>query len=160
MEDDKQTRREFCNRTCSAAMLAALGGVTGVLQACGGGGSPTSPGGSATALPTVAGSVAGRTVTVAVDTGSPLAAAGSSALVRSSLGDFLVARTSQDAFSALSSVCTHEGNEITAYSGQIFVCPAHGAQFDSSGRVVAGPARSALRSYPAQFAGNVLTINV
>jgi cytochrome b6-f complex iron-sulfur subunit len=160
MEDDTQTRRQFCHRTCSAAMIAALGGVAGVLQACGGGGSsPTSPGGSAAALPTVSGTATGGTVTVTIDAASPLAAAGSLAFVRSSQGNFLVARTSPDAFSAFTTVCTHEGNTITAYSGQVFVCPAHGAQFDSSGRVVAGPARTALRSYPTQFAGNVLTIN-
>jgi cytochrome b6-f complex iron-sulfur subunit len=103
--------------------------------------------------------VSGRTVTVTVDAASPLAATGSSALVRSSLGDFLVARTAADAFSALTSVCTHEGCAITQYSGQAFVCPCHGAQFDSSGRVLAGPARTALRQYPTQFAGNTLTIS-
>jgi len=160
MGDDRQTRRQFCARTCSAAVLAAVGGtLTMALQGCGGGsGSPTSPGGNATALPTVNGTVSGSTVTVAIDAASPLAAAGSLAFVRSSLGNFLVARTSPDAFSAFTTVCTHEGNTITGYSGQVFVCPAHGAQFDTSGRVVAGPARSALRSYATQFAGNVLTI--
>jgi Rieske Fe-S protein len=162
MESDQPSRRQFCTRTCSAAALAALGGpLVAVLQGCGGGsGSPTSPGGgSASALPTVSGTASGSTITVTIDAGSPLAASGSVALVRSSAGNVLVARTGPDAFSALSSTCTHAGCAITGYSGQIFVCPCHGAQFDSAGRVVSGPARTALRQYTTQFAGNVLTIS-
>lgn len=155
---ERQSRREFCTRTCSAAALAALGGV---LQACGGGGSPTSPGtgGNAAALPSVNGSVSGQSVTVPVGAGSPLAATGSSALVRSSLGDFLVARTSADAFVALTAVCTHENCTITGVSGQIFVCPCHGSRFDQGGGVVSGPARTSLRQFGTQLASDVLTIN-
>jgi len=160
MGDDRRTRRQFCARTCSAAALAAFGGtLAGALQGCGGGGSPTSPGGGgATALPTVNGNVSGRTVTLAIDAASPLAATGSSALVRSSLGDFLVARVSPDTFPALTAVCTHERCTITGTSGQAFVCPCHGSRFDTGGRVLSGPAQTALQQYPTQFAGNVLTI--
>ena len=98
-------------------------------------------------------------MTVAIDAGSPLAATGGAALVRSSLGEFLVARTAPDAFSALTAVCTHQSCTVTGISGQTFVCPCHGSQFDPSGAVVNGPAPSALRPFPTQFAGNVLTIN-
>ena len=159
MDHDQQTRRQFCTRACSAAALAALGGALGtVLQSCGGG-SPTTPGGvDAASLPTIAGSVAGASIVVTIDASSPLAAAGSLALVRSSAGNVLVARTSQDAFSALSTTCTHAACAITGYSGQTFVCPCHGSQFDTSGRVVAGPAPTALRQYTTRFAGGVLTI--
>jgi cytochrome b6-f complex iron-sulfur subunit len=162
MDSDRQTRRQFCTRTCSAAALAALGGVvTGVLQGCGGGG-PTSPGGggsSVATLPTVNGTVTGGAITVTIDAGSPLAATGGVALVRSGAGNVLVARTAQGAFSALTATCTHAGCAITGYSGQTFVCPCHGAQFDSSGRVLSGPAPTALRQYTTQFANNVLTIS-
>jgi cytochrome b6-f complex iron-sulfur subunit len=158
MDLDRQTRRQFCARACSAAALAALGGaVTGVLQSCSG--SPTSPSGSsAESLPTISGTVSGNAVALTIDAGSPLAAVGSVALVRSSAGSYLVARTGPDTFSALSSACTHQGCAITGHSGQTFVCPCHGAQFDSSGRVVAGPAPTALRQYATRFAANVLTI--
>jgi cytochrome b6-f complex iron-sulfur subunit len=159
MDIDQQTRRQFCTRTCSAAAVAALGGALGaVLQSCGGG-SPTSPGGiSAAALPTISGTVSGASIVVTIDGSSPLAAAGSLAFVQSSAGSVLVARTSQDAFSALSTACTHAACAITGYSGQTFVCPCHGSQFDTSGRVVMGPAQIALRQYTTQFAGGVLTI--
>ena len=123
MNLDPQTRRQFCSRTCSAAAVAALGGAFGaVLQSCGGG-SPTSPGGvNAASLPTIAGTVSGGSILVTIDAGSPLAAVGSVALVTSGAGSALVARTSPDAFSALSSTCTHAGCAITGYSGQTFVC--------------------------------------
>jgi cytochrome b6-f complex iron-sulfur subunit len=157
-----ESRREFCARTCSAATLAVLGGVLGgTLQACGGGASssPTSPGGASTkALPTVTGTGAGNTITVAIDAGSVLAATGAVALVQSAVGNVLVARTGPDVFTALSDVCTHEGCAITAHSGSTFVCLCHGAEFDSEGQVVGGPARTALRQYTTAFADNVLTI--
>ena len=160
MVHDKHTRRTFCSRTCSAAAATAMGGALGiVLQSCGGGSSPTSPGGSGTsALPTVAGSASGGTVQVTIDAGSPLAAPGSVALVRAGAASLLVARTGSDTFTALSSTCTHEGCAITAYVGQTFVCPCHGAEFDSAGLVISGPARTPLPQYSTEFDGTVLTI--
>jgi cytochrome b6-f complex iron-sulfur subunit len=162
MSSDRQTRRQFCTRTCSAAALAAIGGVvTGVLHGCGGGGpaSPSGGGSSVAPLPTVNGTATGGTITVTIDAGSPLAAAGGVALVRSAAGNVLVTRTAQDAFSALSATCTHAGCAIAAHSGPTFVCTCHGAQFDSSGRVLSGPAPTSLRQYSTQFANNVLTIS-
>jgi Rieske Fe-S protein len=161
---EKQTRRQFCSRACTAAAAAAIGGtLAGTLQGCGGGGSSsTSPGvggGAASALPSVNGTVAGSAVTVNVGTGSALAAPGSAALVRSSRGDFLVARTSGTTFSALTAVCTHENCTITGQSGQVFVCPCHGSRFDQGGGVVNGPASRPLRPFGTQLAGDVLTIN-
>jgi cytochrome b6-f complex iron-sulfur subunit len=159
MDSKEQTRRQFCARTCQVASVAALGGVlAAALESCGGGGGPTSPSGSASALPTVSGTLAGSTITVPV-TGTALATAGTLALVRTSAGDVLVARTGADSFVALSAGCTHQACEITGYAGQNFVCPCHGSRFDTSGRVVNGPATSALRQFQTQFANDVLTVN-
>jgi Rieske Fe-S protein len=161
MKDDPQTRRQFCARTCSAAAVAALGtAFAAALQSCGGGGSPTSPGGglSAAALPQVNGTAGASSITVSVD-GTALGDVGALALVRSAKGDVLVARTGADAFTAVSAICTHQTCEITGYSGQTYVCPCHGSQFDATGRVLAGPARSSLRQYTTQFASGVLTIS-
>lgn len=162
MESKGQTRREFCGQTCRIVSVAALGAALATaLEGCGGGSAgPTSPGGvNASALPTVSGTAAGNTIVVTIDGSSPLAAVGGAALVRSSLGDVLVARTAQDSFSALTAVCTHEAREITGIAGQSYVCPFHGSQFDFSGRVLAGPATRALRQYNATLAGNQLTIS-
>ena len=150
-------RREFCAHACQAMSLVAVGSM---LQGCGGSGSPTSPSGgsSGSTLPTVAGSVSNRTVSVVVDAGSQLASVSGTALVQSTLGNFLVARISQEAFAALTAVCTHEGCTITNVSGTTFICPCHGSQFSTSGSVVKSPATRPLTSYATAFAGNTLTI--
>jgi Rieske Fe-S protein len=162
MDNDKQTRRQFCTRTCSAAALAALGAAMATaLESCGGGsGGPTSPGniGNFAALPLVAGTASNNTIMVTIDSSSPLAGAGTNALVRSSIGDVLVAHTGTDTFVALSSTCTHQNCEITGHSGTTFVCPCHGSTFDASGKVTGGPAPASLTQYRTQFANGVLTI--
>ena len=155
MKDSKgcgSTRREFC---AQAAGLAALGGAFTILPGCGG--SPTSPS-NASALPVVAGTRVAGGVTVAVDGSSPLAAAGSAALVQASGGDFLVARTDASTFVALSALCTHQVCTITGFASQTYVCPCHGSTFDVNGRVLGGPAPTALHKYVTQFANGVLTI--
>lgn len=158
MESERRTRRQFC-RQCSAG-LAALGG-TAILGACGGG-SPTSGSGGGgfggSSLPRISGSGAGGGIQVTVDASSPLASTGALALVTSSLGSVLVARTGSDTFTALSATCTHQGCAITGFSGASFVCPCHGSQFDANGRVLNGPATRSLQQFNTQFANGVLTI--
>jgi Rieske Fe-S protein len=111
-------------------------------------------------LPTISGSSAGGAVTLTVDASSPLASVGGAALVQSSSGFFLVARTAADAFTALTATCTHEACTINGFSSPRYVCPCHGSQFDTSGRVANGPATTALRQFATRFANNVLTITL
>ena len=106
----------------------------------------------------MSGAVTNRTVSVNVDAASPLATVGGTALVQSGLGNFLVARISQEAFSALTAVCTHEGCTITNVSGQTYICPCHGSQFSTSGSVVKSPASRALTTYATSFTGTTLAI--
>ena len=80
--------------------------------------------------------------------------------MRTSLGNFLVARTGQDAFSALTATCTHESNVITNFTGSEFACTFHGSMFTVSGTVARGPATRALTSYPTTFANNVVSFTV
>jgi cytochrome b6-f complex iron-sulfur subunit len=162
MSDQDTTRREFCETACRALSVAAVGGTMAtLLQACGGG-SPTGTSGSfgGSALPSVNGTAAGSAVTVPVAAGSPLATVGGSAIVRSSSGTFLVARTAPDAFTALTAICTHETCTITDVSGQTYVCPCHGSRFSQAGQVQNGPATRALRSFATRFASDVLTITL
>jgi cytochrome b6-f complex iron-sulfur subunit len=163
--DSDQTRREFCGTACRALTVAALGGsMASLLQACGGGGSssPTGTSGSfgGSALPSVNGTAVSGGVTVDVAAGSPLATVGGAALVRSSSGTFLVARTGQDTFSALTARCTHESCTITDVSNQTYVCPCHGSRYTQSGQVQNGPATRNLRSFATRFASDVLTITL
>ncbi len=52
----------------------------------------------------------------------------------------IVIRKSDTEVLALSSVCTHQGNEVGLPSGNTITCPAHGSVFDLSGNRIAGPA--------------------
>jgi cytochrome b6-f complex iron-sulfur subunit len=156
MHSSRPTRREFCVHACQAASLVSLGSL---LQGCGG--STTSPSdATAPSLPTITGSLAAGAVTLTIDASSPLATVGNSALVQTSSGNFLVARTAQDSFVAVTAVCTHEGCTVTGFQNQTYVCPCHGSQFSTSGAVLKGPAATALRQFATRFASNVLTITV
>jgi Rieske Fe-S protein len=52
----------------------------------------------------------------------------------------IVIRKSATEVIALSSVCTHQGNEVDLPSGNTITCPVHGSVFDLSGSRVSGPA--------------------
>ena len=154
------SRRTFCTQGCLSAAAVALASLSG---ACGGGGSDsTTPGGSGSTgspLASATGNVSGRVVSVPID-GSPLATVGGAAIVRTSLGNYLVARTGQDTFTALTAVCTHEMNQVTNFTGGQFACTFHGSLYTTSGSVARGPATRPLTSYPTTFAGNTLTFTV
>jgi cytochrome b6-f complex iron-sulfur subunit len=145
----RSTRREFCAQACGVAGIVALGSA---LESCG------SPGGASATLPVVTGTAASGVVTLAVGAGSPLADVGSAALVQSSSGTFLVSHTGAEAFSALTSICTHETCTITGFDTPDFVCPCHGSRFGTSGAVLSGPATRPLRAFQTRFADGLLTI--
>lgn len=151
-----KSRREFFRQACHAATLGALGVL---LQACGAG-NPAGPSSSGSTLPVLNGATGQGVVTLAIDAGSPLATIGGVAFVQAGSTSLLVGRTSQDGFTALSAICTHQGCQITGYSGSAYVCPCHGSRFAVSGQVLNGPAAANLRVYSTQFASNVLTITL
>jgi cytochrome b6-f complex iron-sulfur subunit len=146
------SRREFCVCCSKAAGVLALGGVTGC-----GGGSPTGPSSNAQSLTSVTGSVSGRTVSVSVAAGTPLASVGSMAMTQTSIGTFLLTRTGASTMNVLTATCTHEGCTINGFSGSQFVCPCHGSTFTNGGSVVQGPATRALQQFTAQVAGDTAT---
>jgi cytochrome b6-f complex iron-sulfur subunit len=151
MDKPKSSRREFCTHAVSFIAVGAL------LESCGG--SPTSPS-NVPALSTISAGVANNIATVTVGAGSPLASVGSAALVQTSSGNLLVARTAQDTFSAMTNVCTHEGCAVDRYQSGTFTCPCHGSQYSTSGAVLKGPATQSLRRFNTSFADPVLTINL
>jgi cytochrome b6-f complex iron-sulfur subunit len=158
MDTPKTSRREFCAHAISAVTLASL------LEGCGSKGNPASPGtgggGGTPSLSIVNATAASGRVTVNVDAASPLASVGSAALVQAGNQSFLVARTGQDTFNAMTAVCTHEGCVVTGFSSGTFVCPCHGSQYTTSGQVQNGPATRALQRFNTQFTNNVLTITL
>ena len=151
-KEEPLSRRTFCLHACQAASCLAIGSLA---SACGGGGSSPS---NVPQLSTVNGNVSGAAVVVQIDSASPLAAVGGAAMVRSSGGVFLVARTGQDSFSALTSICTHQTCTISGFDSANYICPCHGSMFTTTGRVIRGPAVAPLRSFTTQFSNNVLTI--
>ena len=148
------SRRRFCAGACQVASGATLATF---FSACGG--SPTSPSGMGAMLGVLSGRFTGSSVQVNV-AGSALADVGGAALVESTAGVFLLARTSASAFSALDAVCTHESCTITGADGAAYVCPCHGSRYNRSGQVLAGPARASLRQFATSFTDGVVTISL
>jgi Rieske Fe-S protein len=155
------SRRRFFAGACCAASSAAL---SALFTGCSSSSSPGSPsggsgGGTVSTLGKSAGKFTGTGVQVTVS-GSALTSVGGAVVVESNAGNFLLARTGDNSFSAIEAVCTHEGCEITGADGAIYVCPCHGSRYDRSGHVVLGPAQASLRQYATTFAGDVVTITL
>lgn len=152
------SRREFCARACHAASTAALAGVA---AACGGGSdSPTSASSGAPAMPTVNGTVSGRSVTVTAVAGGALGTNGSAALIQTSIGSFVAIRIADNSANVFTAVCTHQQCTVSGFQNSRFVCPCHGSQFTTGGSVASGPATSALQQFQSQFVNGVLTFTV
>ena len=146
-------RRQFMTQACQIVSIATLGAA---FPGCGG--SSTGPD-SAPLLPVINAGIVSGVATLTVDASSPLASVGSAALVRASTGNFLVAHTAQNTFTALTANCTHDNCLVDGFQSPTFVCNCHGSRFSTSGSVVQGPAGSPLRAFSARFSNNVLTIS-
>jgi Rieske Fe-S protein len=85
----------------------------------------------------------GGVVTLALSDGSTIA------IVRNS--------AATNGFIAMNLSCTHQGVTVEQ-QGTNWVCPAHGSTFDKSGKVLRGPANSALFKYPVTATAKVVTI--
>ena len=59
--------------------------------------------------------------------------------------------------SAISLSCTHNGVTVMQ-QGTGWICPAHGSQFGLNGKLIKGPARSALQRYPIAATATSVTI--
>lgn len=67
----------------------------------------------------------------------------------------IITRISETQVAAFSSQCTHAGYEVLLPEQGILVCSSgHGGTFDLEGRVLTGPPKSNLTSYPAQLSAN------
>ena len=74
--------------------------------------------------------------------------------IPSASNQIVVTRMPGNQFYAVSAKCTHRGVAVDPFKkGKGLYCRAHGSQFDVDGRVVRGPARSALKSYEVSYDG-------
>ncbi|MEM1136067.1 MAG: Rieske (2Fe-2S) protein [Bacteroidota bacterium] len=71
---------------------------------------------------------------------------------------FIVRKVGEEAFIALSRVCTHQGCVIDVNEDASFSCPCHGSEFTKDGEVTNGPAERALSSFKIEKEGNALTV--
>lgn len=79
-----------------------------------------------------------------------------------SFGSMVVNRASATAFYAMTTVCTHNGCTVGAYSaatGRI-QCPCHGSQYAIDGQVLRGPAPLPLTRYETAFDGTTLKVTI
>jgi Rieske Fe-S protein len=70
-----------------------------------------------------------------------------------------VYRLDDNSYNALLMQCTHQGAELQV-SGDQLTCPAHGSEFDKTGKVAQGPAANNLRSFPVSLQGTQLFIDL
>ena len=155
------SRRDFIRK---ASTLTIVGGTAFLLEACGGGGSPTSSddgfdgggdngGGNtgynydpSTGIITIDTSMIYQTLQ---NTGGAIALSGSDTFDNRGI---IVLRTSNTGIRALSRNCTHAGFTVNINTAaNNLVCPSHNSIFDLNGNVVSGPASGALTRYSASL---------
>ena len=176
------SRRDFIRK---ASTLTIVGGTAFLLQACGGGGSPTSSGGDTDDGGGNSGGGGGNsgggggngggntgynydstTGIITIDTsmiyqtlqntGGAIALSGSDTFDNRGI---IVLRTSNTGVRALSRNCTHAGFTVNINTAaNNLVCPSHNSIFDLNGNVVSGPASGALTRYSASLSGSIITI--
>jgi thiosulfate dehydrogenase [quinone] large subunit len=138
---EDRSRREFFSKCFQAALGITVVGLASPLLAgtAGCSNNPTSPmDGSFSATFDV----------------SALNADGKALVTTSDGGDgfpIIIIRTAPGTFTALSSRCTHEDCQVNPPSGGSIYCACHGSRFDISGRVLQGPARTALYTYRTAY---------
>ena len=170
------SRRNFMKQ---ATTLTMIGSTAFILQACGGGGSPTGPedpGGGDTGGGDAGGgdntdtgyTYDATTGTITIDITmmyTTLQTAGNGIQLSGSdtfdTRGIIVLRTSNTGVKALSRRCTHANNTVNINSaGNNLLCPSHNSIFDLNGNVVSGPATGALTSYTCSLntEGTIITI--
>jgi nitrite reductase/ring-hydroxylating ferredoxin subunit len=70
-----------------------------------------------------------------------------------------IVRMSASSFAAFSRICPHQGSTINVTSNG-FVCPNHGAEFNSSGQWIGGQRTSNLTSYPVAYDSTAGTLTI
>ena len=165
------SRRNFMKQ---ATTLTMIGSTAFILQACGGGGSPTGPedpgggdtgGGDNTDTGYTYDATTG-TITIDITmmyttlqtAGNGIQLSGSDTFDTRGI---IVLRTSNTGVKALSRRCTHANNTVNINSaGNNLLCPSHNSIFDLNGNVVSGPATGALTSYTCSLntEGTIITI--
>lgn len=106
-----------------------------------------------------AGGTSTATANFTVDLGSQLSTVGSSVAVNGVLVVRLATGSVASSFVAVQQACTHQGTSINFVpASNIFLCPNHGAQFNTAGANVGGQSTTALKVYNVAVSGSTLTV--
>jgi hypothetical protein len=102
----------------------------------------------------------GKKIQIALAKNKSLAKVGGAITI--ALGDgssVAIARISSavNGFVAINLSCTHQGVTVEQ-QGSTWICPAHGSTFNTSGKVLRGPANQALFKYPIAATAKTVTI--
>lgn len=161
-EKMKLTRREFFSKSVvgAAVAIAVPSVVSTFLEGCKN--NINGPGGSGSGLSNIKASAQNGTITLKIDSSSPISKTGSAAMITYQNGNLLVDHPSSNQFNVLSSICPHQGCLVSEYdsSAKEFVCPCHGSRFSNTGGVDRGPAGYPLTKYQSSFANGELTIKL
>ena len=71
----------------------------------------------------------------------------------------MLIRISQAQFTAVNLICRHKGCTVEL-TGNKFVCPCHGSEYDLNGKVTEGPAKSNLITYQTDYNSEKGTVTV
>ena len=166
-------RRDFIQTTCRCALLCASPVLLSTLQSCEDVEADSS---STDIIPPIdtpsdttstGGNDSGGNTTpfYAIDLSSTdyqsLQTVGNSIATPSNTADpsgLILYRSSDTTVRAFSRYCTHAGGSVGSFVNGTARCSSHGAQFDTSGNVVGGPARSALKEYLTSLDGTLLKV--
>jgi Rieske Fe-S protein len=98
--------------------------------------------------------------TIKVSDFSSLSAVGGIATTSVGGAPIAVVRTGTSSFLVLSRVCPHQGSTVNQ-NGSGFLCPNHGARFDSNGTWTGGERTSSLHAYSSTYdaASGTITIS-
>lgn len=69
-----------------------------------------------------------------------------------------ITRHAGNKVTALDARCTHQGCTVLAKAGKSFVCPCHYSKFAASGKRLAGPAPTNLRTVKARVSGGKVQV--
>jgi len=115
----------------------------------------TTPGGGNTG----GNNTGGNTTNFKVDLTKDLLAVGSFVFNDKIIVVRLASGSVPTSFVALQRACTHQGTEVNwNASKNEFICPNHGARFNTSGQNVGGQSTGALPSYTVSISGTTLSV--
>jgi len=151
-------RREFLRTAGSVALFAALG-IT--ITSCSGTATD-----SGLEPPDNSGDGQGNGITISGNTitidltksgGAPLASSGG--WLANEKGGFIAVNVDGSTIRAFTNVCTHSKcTNAWTFSNSLFICTCHDSRFNTSGKVVSGPANDDLKEFSVSRNGNLVTI--